>query len=85
MSLKVLLSFLLASFLSTSFVCTSMFVGFGWVIGEMWGWSHTRGTWGLDGSWGEEGTVFVGHSVKAECCLCTFLCFFFFRIMRLMF
>jgi len=32
MSLRVLLSFLLASFLSTSFGCTSMFVGFGWAI-----------------------------------------------------
>jgi len=47
MSLRVLLSFLLASFLSTSFVCTSSFIGFGWAIGEICGWSHTRGTWGF--------------------------------------
>jgi len=32
---------------------------------------------GLDVSWSEEGTVFVGHSVKAECCLCTFFSLFF--------
>ena len=31
---------------------------------------------GLDVSWGEEDTVFVGHSVKAECCLCTISFFF---------
>ena len=31
----------------------------------------------MDVSWGEEDTVFVGHSVKAECCLCTFFFFFF--------
>ena len=30
-----------------------------------------EGLGGLDVSWGEEGRVFVGHSVKAECCLCT--------------
>ena len=47
MSLKVLLSFLLVSFRSTSFVCTSMFVGFGWGKGEMCGWSHTRGACGF--------------------------------------
>jgi len=29
------------------------------------------GLGGLDVSWGEEDRVFVGHSVKAECCLCT--------------
>ena len=36
-----------------------------------------EGFGGLDVSWGEEGSVFVGHSVKAECCLCTFFFFFF--------
>jgi len=47
MSLRVLLSFLLVSFLSTSFGCISIFPGFGQAIGEMYGWSHTRGTWGF--------------------------------------
>jgi len=37
-----------------------------------------EGLGGLDVSWGEEDTVFVGHSVKAECCLCTFFSFFSF-------
>jgi len=37
-----------------------------------------EGLGGLDVSWGEEDMVFVGHSVKAECCLCTFFLFFFF-------
>ena len=37
-----------------------------------------EGLGGLDVSSGEQGTVFVGHSVKAECCLCTFFFFFFF-------
>jgi len=27
---------------------------------------------GLDVSWGVEGIVFVGHSIKAKCGLCTF-------------
>jgi len=67
MSLRVLLSFLLVSFLSTSSAYISIFVGFGLEIGEMCGWSYTRGTWEfgcLDISWGEEEKVFVGHSVK---------------------
>jgi len=37
-----------------------------------------EGLGGLDVSWGEEGRVFVGHSVKASCCLCTFFLFFSF-------
>ena len=37
-----------------------------------------EGLGGLDVFWGEEGTAFVGHSVKAECCLCTFFFSFFF-------
>ena len=37
-----------------------------------------EGLGSLDVSWGEEGTVIVGHSVKAECCLCTFFLPFFF-------
>ena len=37
-----------------------------------------EGLSGLDVSWGEEDTVFVGHSVKAECCLCNFFFFTFF-------
>jgi len=37
-----------------------------------------EGRGGLDVSWGEEDTVFVGHSVKPQCCLCTFFFFFFF-------
>ena len=32
----------------------------------------------MDDPWGVEGMVFVGHSVKAECCLCTFFLFSFF-------
>ena len=36
------------------------------------------GLGGLDVSWGVKGMVFVGHSVKAECRLCTFFLFFFF-------
>jgi len=39
-----------------------------------------EGLAGLDVSWGEEGMVFVGHSVKAECSLCTFFYFFYFFI-----
>jgi len=45
MSLRVLLSFLLASFLPTSCRCTRMFVEFGWAMGEMYCWSHTSRTW----------------------------------------
>jgi len=37
-----------------------------------------EGLGGLDVSWGEAGMVFVGHSVKAECSLCTFFFSFFF-------
>jgi len=37
-----------------------------------------EGLGGFDVSWGEEGMVFVGHSVKAQCCLCNFFFFFFF-------
>jgi len=36
-----------------------------------------EGPGGLDVSEGAEGMVFVGHSVKAECCLCTFFFLFF--------
>jgi len=38
-----------------------------------------EGHGGLDVPWGEEDTVFVGHSVKAECCLSTFFFSFFFH------
>jgi len=30
-----------------------------------------EGLGGLDVSWDEEGTVFVGYSIKASCSLCT--------------
>jgi len=38
----------------------------------------SEGLGGLDVSWGEAGMVVVGHSVEAECCLCTFIFLFFF-------
>ena len=39
----------------------------------------TEGLGGLNVSRGEEGMVFVGHSIKTECCFCTsFFLFFFF-------
>jgi len=38
-----------------------------------------EGLGGLDVSWGEQDRVFVGHSVKAECCLGTFFSFSFFE------
>jgi len=74
MSLRVLLSFLLVSFLSTSF----------WVYVYIRGiWlgdrrdvrlvSYQRDLGVLDVSWGEEGRVFVGHIVKDACCLGTLI------------
>jgi len=57
-----------------------MLEGFCEVIGEMCGWILIpEGLGGFDVSWSEDGTVFVGHSVKAECSLCTFFFFFFFE------
>ena len=45
---RVLLSFLLVSFLSTSLVCTCIFAGFGCAIGEMCGGLIPKRLGGLD-------------------------------------